>query len=306
MSNEHLRVGITAPRGFELLDADAKRGLLGSIADAGLDHLFTADHVSFHDGSGMDGIVHLAALSGMEPRLDLHVGVFLLALRHPMVAARQITTLATAAPGRLTVGIGVGGEDRHEFEVCDVDPRTRGRRTDVAVDVVRRLLDGETVDGDGEFYQFTEGRIRPIPRERVPFLVGGRSNAALERAARYGDGWLAAWCSARRFAEGIERVHEHGAERGVDWSHGLQLWVGVGSDPADGRANVADIMGRFYNMPFEPFERYTPVGNAEQIAEFLAPYVEAGAMTLNLHPCGPDPAQEIETIAQVKRLLSNG
>jgi alkanesulfonate monooxygenase SsuD/methylene tetrahydromethanopterin reductase-like flavin-dependent oxidoreductase (luciferase family) len=303
---DELKVGITAPRGFETLDATTKQALLRSIADAGIDHLFTADHVSFHNGSGMDGIVHLAALSGIEPRLDLHVGVFLLALRHPMVAARQITTLATAAPGRLTVGIGVGGEDRHEFEVCDVDPKTRGRRTDVAVDIVRRLLDGETVDGDGEFYGFTEGKIRPTPTERVPFLVGGRSNAAIDRAARFGDGWLAAWCSARRFVEGIERVHEQGADRDVTWSHGLQLWVGVGDNPEDGRANVADTMGRFYNMPFEPFERYTPVGNAEQIAEFLAPYVESGAATINLNPCGPDPAQEIETIAEVKRLLSNG
>jgi len=270
---DELKVGITAPRGFETLDATTKQDLLRSIADAGIDHLFTADHVSFHNGSGMDGIVHLAALSGIEPRLDLHVGVFLLALRHPMVAARQITTLATAAPGRLTVGIGVGGEDRHEFEVCDVDP---------------------------------EGKIRPTPTERVPFLVGGRSNAAIDRAARFGDGWLAAWCSARRFVEGTERVHERGADRDVTWSHGLQLWVGVGDTPEDGRANVADTMGRFYNMPFEPFERYTPVGNAEQIAEFLAPYVESGAATINLNPCGPDPAQEIETIAEVKRLLSNG
>ena len=81
--------------------------------------------------------------------VGLHVGVLLLALRHPMVAARQIATFAEYAPGRLTVGIGVGGEDRHEFEVCEVDPRTRGRQTDVALRLVRSLLDGETVDGDG-------------------------------------------------------------------------------------------------------------------------------------------------------------
>jgi alkanesulfonate monooxygenase SsuD/methylene tetrahydromethanopterin reductase-like flavin-dependent oxidoreductase (luciferase family) len=58
--------------------------------------------VSFHDGSGIDGLVHLAAISGLEPRLGLHVGVYLLALRHPMIAARQIASLAEAAPGRRT------------------------------------------------------------------------------------------------------------------------------------------------------------------------------------------------------------
>ena len=128
--------------------------------------------------------------------------LYLLALRHPMVAARQIATLAEAVPGRLTVGIGVGGDDRREVEVCDVDPSTRGRRTDAALGIVRALLAGETVDGDGEFFGFRDGRIRPVPDPGVPLLVGGRSDAALARAGRLGDGWLAAWCSPRRFAEG--------------------------------------------------------------------------------------------------------
>ena len=298
--------------------------MLGEIADTGIDHVFTADHVSFRDGSGMDGLVTLAALSGLEPRLGLHLGVYLLALRHPMVAARQIATLAEAAPGRLTVGVGVGGDDRHEVEVCDVDPATRGRRTDVALEIVRALLDGQTVDGDGEFFKFRGGRIRPAPEPAVPLVVGGRSDSALERAGRLGEGWLAAWCSPRRFAEGVARVEETGAGRDVAgrdvagrdvagrdvawrdvaWQHGLQLWLGAGASPAEGRGHVAAAMERFYRMTFEPFERYTPCGTAADIAEFLQPYVTAGAATLNLTPCGPDRATEIETVAEVKRLLN--
>ncbi|MCY3650091.1 MAG: LLM class flavin-dependent oxidoreductase, partial [Acidimicrobiaceae bacterium] len=102
-------VGVSVPWGLWNLPPDEQRRLLGRIADAGIDHVFTADHVSFRDGSGMDGLVTLAAVGGLEPRLDLLVGVYLLALRHPMVAARQIATLAEAAPGRLTIGVGVGG-----------------------------------------------------------------------------------------------------------------------------------------------------------------------------------------------------
>lgn len=305
-----LRVGLSTPWDLWTLTPEEQHTRLSGIADAGIDHLFTADHVSFFDGSGLDGPVLLAAMSGIEPRLHLQLGVYLLALRHPMVAARQIASLAQAAPGRLTVGIGVGGEDRHEIEVCEIDPRTRGRRTDVAMALVRSLLDGETVDGDGEFYQFTKGRIRPAPRPRLPFLVGGRSNAALDRAGKLGDGWLAAWCSARRFAEGVARVEDTGAGRQEggepksDWQHALQLWVGVGADPTEARTHVSSAMENFYKLKFEPFERYTPMGNAEDIAEFLAPYVEAGASTLNLTPCGPDGETEAETIAQVKALLS--
>ena len=297
-------VGVSIPWGLWSLSPDRQRALMGSIADAGIDHVFTADHVSFRDGSGMDGLVTMAALSGLEPRLGLQVGVYLLALRHPMVAARQIATLAEAAPGRLTMGVGVGGDDRHEVEVCDVDPATRGRRTDAALAIVRALLDGQTVDGDGEFFDFRDGMIRPVPEPAVPFLVGGRSKAALERASRLSEGWLAAWCSPRRFAEGVTTVEAAGADRDVEWQHGLQLWLGVGASPAAGRQHVAAAMERFYRMSFEPFERYTPCGTAADIAAFLQPYVDAGARTLNLTPCGPAREAEFQTVADVKRLLN--
>ncbi len=307
--NESVRVGITPPWGLFAMPPARQRALLGAIADAGIDHLFLADHVSFRGGEGTDGIVALAALGGMEPRLDLSLGVLLLALRHPMVAARQIATFAETAPGRVTIGVGVGGEDRSEFEVCGVDPATRGRRTDAELEIVRRLLDGETVTWHDEFFALDEARIRPVPRPPVPFLVGGRSDAALDRAGRLGDGWLAAWCSARRLAEGIERVEAVATERRTrplpaTWAHGIQLWVGIGADPVEARRHVADGMERFYKMPFEPFERYTPMGDAADIAAFLGPYVDAGARTFNLAAVGPDRETEIDTIAEVRRLLN--
>ncbi len=309
--NPTLRVGITPPRDLFSLPHAEQRALLAAAADAGLDHLFTADHVSFRGGSGVDGIVHLAALSGLEPRLGLYLGVHLLALRHPLVAARQLAELASVAPGRLTYGVGVGGEDRHEFEVCGIDPATRGRRTDAALEIVQRLLAGEQVDWNDEFFRFEEGLIRPTPMPSIPVIVGGRSDVALKRAAWFSEGWLAAWCSARRLAEGMAFVEHEAAALGrtapdgepIAWQHGIQLWVGIGDDPAQGRMHVAEGMKNFYRMPFEPFERYTPVGSAADIAEFMAPYVAAGASVLNLTPVGNDRATEIETIGEVKRLL---
>ena len=298
-----LRVGISTPWDLASLSSSDQRRRLCSIADAGIDLVFTADHISFRGGDGIDGIVRLAALSGLEPRLDLYLGVYLLALRHPMVAARQIATLAEQCPGRLTVGVGVGGEDRHEIEVCDVDPATRGRRTDVALQLLRDLLAGEIVNGDGEFFGFRSGRILPTPDPPVRLAVGGRSAAAIERAGRLGDGWLAAWCSPRRFSAGVEAVEAMGSDRSVDWDHGLQLWVGVGSRVDEARVHVAKRMSEFYGLEFDMFAKYTPLGGPEQIAEFLLPYVEAGATTLNITPCGSNPEVEIATVAKVKELL---
>jgi alkanesulfonate monooxygenase SsuD/methylene tetrahydromethanopterin reductase-like flavin-dependent oxidoreductase (luciferase family) len=297
------RVGMSTPWDLWRLPHDEQRRRLGSIADAGIDHVFTADHVSFLDGSGIDGLIHLAVLSGLEPRLGLHVGVYLLALRHPMVAARQIASLAEAAPGRLTVGVGIGGEDRHEIEVCGVDPATRGERTDVALDLVRRLLDGDTVDGDGEHFGFAAGTIRPTPAPRVPFLVGGRSDAAVRRAGRLGDGWLASWCSPARFATATALAEEVGAGRDVVWAHGLQVWIGIDRSRDTAREHVATAMERFYGTGFDRFERYTPFGTPEDVAEGLAPYVAAGASVLNLTPCGPDRDAEVAAVAEIRRLL---
>ncbi len=304
--NRSLRVGISPPVDFFDLDSDERRATAAAYADAGLDHVFIADHISFHNGLGIDALTFLAAMSGIEPRLDLYAGVVLLALRHPMVAARQINQLALAAPGRVTIGVGVGGEDRHEFEVCGVDPRTRGRRTDSSLAVVRRLLAGDVVDHADEFFELDRAVIRPRLADLVPFVVGGRSDAALIRAGRFADGWLASWCSAQRFATGIARVeHEAGVVgREPDWQHGIQLWVGVGPTTEAATSHVAARMEGFYQVPFSAFAKYTPVGPPEAIAEFLAPYVAAGASTLNLTPCGESPEAETAAIASVRELLA--
>ena len=301
-----VRVGITPPWDLGHIAAEDQRRRLATVADAGIDHVFTADHVSFVGGAGIDGPVRLAAIGGMEPRLGLYLGVFLLSLRHPLVAARQIASLAEMAPGRVTIGVGVGGEDRHEFEVCEIDPATRGRRTDAALDIVRRLLDGETVNGDGVFYEFTEAQIRPTPAPRIAFTVGGRSDAAIRRAAGLGDGWLASWCSVGRFMSGVAMTEDLGADRVVDWQHGLQIWAGIGADRAEARGYVADGMQTFYGIPFEAFEKYTPMGTADDITEFLLPYVEAGAKVINVSPCGPSREAEAEVMGAVADRLRRG
>jgi alkanesulfonate monooxygenase SsuD/methylene tetrahydromethanopterin reductase-like flavin-dependent oxidoreductase (luciferase family) len=305
-ANSGLRIGLSTPWDFWALGPEQRSERLAAAVAGGLDHVFCADHVSFHGGNGSDGIVQMATVAAAEPRLDVYVGVLLLALRHPMVAARQIATLAQAAPGRVTIGVGVGGEDRHEFEVCGIDPATRGRRTDAALDLVRRLLDGETVDGDGRFFDLTEGLIRPTPDPPVAFTVGGRSDAAVERAGRLGDGWLATWCSPRRFAEGVALAERTAAEadRGaVSWQHGMQIWLGVGDDEAEGRRHVAATMERFYKLPFEPFAKYTPCGTPARIAEALHPYAEAGATVFNLTTVGGSRQVEMEASAEIASRL---
>jgi len=281
-----------------------RRALLERARRAGLDHVFTADHVSFHTGLGMDGFVRAATIAAQEPELAVYIGVYLLALRHPVPVARQIATLCESAPGRLVLGVGVGGEDRHEIEICGVDPKTRGRRTDESLAALRALLSGEPVSHAGEFFSFEEAWIRPAPDPPVPIVVGGRSGAALRRAGRLGDGWIGVWCSPKRFAEARAEVEGHASGRAVAWRHGLQVWVGLGADRGAARERLSRAMEGFYRIPFERFEKYCPYGGPEEIADFLAPYVSAGARDFNVMAVAPSSERAIDGVAEVRERLA--
>jgi len=286
---------------------DELRAMLAAIADARLDHVVVGDHVSFHGGHGADGLIEAAHLLGAHPSLTVHLAVFLLPLRHPVLVARQLASIAQAAPGRLHLGVGVGGEDRHEVEITGVDPSTRGRRTDESLSVLRALLTGESVSHHGEFFTFDDARILPAPDPPIPVAVGGRSDAALRRTALFADGWLGIWVSPKRFADAVERVESQAAEAGrsaTDWDHGLLIWCGVADSVEEARSHLAPALEGTYQVPFSKFERYAPAGRAEDVAEMLAPYVDAGARHFDLVAVGPDPSGTIEGVGEVRRLLA--
>ncbi|MCB1692873.1 MAG: LLM class flavin-dependent oxidoreductase [Pseudomonadales bacterium] len=285
---------------------EARKALVDEIVASGVNHLFLADHVSFKTGMGMDAIVNAATLLAMNPRLHVCIGVYLLALRHPLPVARQLATLNESAPGRLIFGVGVGGEDRHEFEICGVDPATRGKRTNHSLAALRSLMTGEKTSYRCEFFEFEDALIRPRVDPPIPFMVGGRSDAAIRRAAKYSEGWLAVWCSPRRFREATAQVEEIALASGrvdVPWRHGLQVWVGIDNDRDKAREILAREMYAFYRTPFEAFEKYSPYGTPEDVAEFLSTYVEAGAGLLNVKACASSDQAAALGVAEVARLL---
>jgi alkanesulfonate monooxygenase SsuD/methylene tetrahydromethanopterin reductase-like flavin-dependent oxidoreductase (luciferase family) len=301
-----IRVGALADAHMLTGPLDRRRALLERARRGGLDHVFVADHISFHTGFGMDGLVQAATVAALEPELAIHIGVYLLALRHPVPVARQIATLCESAPGRLVLGVGVAGEDRHEIEICGVDPKTRGRRTDESLAVLRALLRGEPVTHRGEFFAFEQALIRPAPTPPVPVVVGGRSAAALRRAGRLADGWLGVWCSPRRYREACLEVEDRGTGRDVAWRHGLQVWVGLDADRAAARARLAREMQAVYRIPFERFEKYSPYGSPAEIAAFLADYSSAGAQDFNVMAVAASTEAAVDGVAEIRAALVAG
>ena len=303
-----VKVGIGTPRGAGHGTIDEKRAALAAIADAGLDHVGVGDHVSFFTGRGFDGLIQAAQLLSLHDTLQVYVAVYLIPLRHPTLVARQLQSVTAPAPGRLILGIGVGGEDPHESEVCGVDPKTRGRRADEALEILRALMTGDPVDYSGVYFQLDNAVIQPPVEPRVPIVIGGRSDAAVRRAGRVGDGYIGIWVSAKRFAGILGQIDAEAAagNRGhVAWEHGMFVWCGLDDSREAGRRQVAESMENMYRIGFDNFERYTPYGPPADVADFLRPYVEAGCTRFHLAAVAESDEALIAHAAEIKRLLNS-
>ena len=171
----------------------------------------------------------------------MQTGVYLLALRHPGVVARQLATIALLAPGRFTFGVGVGGDDPASSSCAGSTLAHRGARTTEGCAACASSCRASEVDFRGRFFEL-HGAIRPAPAMPDP----GSGRRPLGRGARtdgqLGDGWLGLWVSPRRFAEAIGRIEAAAAQArrgGVRWQHALQLWAGFGASRARARQRLA-------------------------------------------------------------------
>ena len=157
--------------------------------DADLDSLFVGDHHNTGPGTYYQNVPILARM--LAEWGDRPAGaLFLLPLWHPVLLAEQVATLASIHAGRFIVQASVGLADS-QYTGMGVNPRHRPSRFEECLDIVRRLWAGETVSGSRRF-EFSDARIAPLPPEHVDVWIAGEAEAAIDRAARLGDGWLAA------------------------------------------------------------------------------------------------------------------
>lgn len=298
------RIGVFAPMDLPDRGPDATSTFLATVAAAGLDHVCCGDHVSF-GGAGSDGLLQAAVLAAAHPSLPVHTGVYLLSLRHPVLVARQLADIHRLAPGRIVFGVGIGGEDRREVAMCGVNPGTRGVRMDECLTCLRALGTGAAVTHHGRFFDLDTAVVRPPAP--VTITVGGRSDAAVRRAGRLGDGWLGIWNSPRRFTEATALAGEIAAQAGrADYParHAMQVWCGLADTRETARTSLAAAMQNFYRLPFDVFERYCPYGTPADVAEFLGPYLLAGCTEFNLIPVAESDEAAVGGVADVQRLLS--
>ena len=255
-------------------------------------------------GGGMlDTVATFGFLAGVTETLRFGTGIALISQRNPLYTAKEFATLDWLTGGRIDFGVGVGW-CKEEVIASGYSWEDRGARSDEFLALTKVLWTDPLVSFEGEHFQLAPCHLDPKPLQtpHIPIIVGGRSDKAIERAARYGDGWLGVWCSPERFANVVEHIGET-TDRSEPWKHGLQLWVGTGETKAEARTHVAKGMETFYQIPFERFEKYSPYGTAEEIAEYLLPFVENGARILNICPRGPSEEYMLEVTAEVATIL---
>ncbi len=254
--------------------------------ELGYDFLACGEHVFFHSPTP-NAFIALAAAAGATSRLRLLSALTVLPLYPAALAAKMAATLDRVSGGRFDLGVGVGGEFPAEFAACGVPVTQRGRRTDEALDVLTRLFAGEPVTFGSD-----EVTLDPLPlqRPRPPLWIGGRKEASMRRAGRFGDVWVPYMYSPEQLASGLERVAGAAAEHGRSGVEGAVFcWAGVGRDAATARREAIETLGGVYHQDFGPIaDRYVPSGTPDQVVARLREYVEAGARSIVLVPACPD------------------
>ena len=287
-----------------LPDPGRYRAVAELAEELGYDSIWAGEHLSFHNPI-LDLGVALATFAAVTRRIALGAGVVLLPLRHPSLVAKQAASLDYVSGGRLLLGLGVGGEGTGDFVAAGVPVEERGARANEGIEALRVLLRDRPASFAGRFYRFSDVSIEPPPAQPggPPLLVGGRSDAAIRRAARHGDGWLPYMVSPGRYARGLAALDEEArvAGRGpAQRFHGVVLFAHVDDDGERARAEAIAHLSERYGMPFERHhvERLCVVGTPEECLARIDAYRAAGAEHISFNPA----VAEHGFLEQVRRI----
>ncbi len=176
----------------------------------GFDSVFCGDHV----GHLYDGVAMLGVFAGATTSITIGLNLLVTPYRSAAVAAKALATIAQVAPGRVVAGFGVGGEFPGEFTATGADIRRRGAATDEALAVISELWTGEPVTYHGRFTTLDAFQLTPAPAPPPPMWIGGRSEAALRRAIRFGMAYSPYLVSPQQLATRRQRLHELAEEAG--------------------------------------------------------------------------------------------
>ena len=245
------------------------------------------------------GIPTMAAAAGATKTLRVMTGIIIAPLYNPVLLAKLVGTMDLVSNGRVDFGIGISGQrgTQVEFDAVGVSVRTRGRRTNEMLEVMKRLWTEEHVTFHGRFFDFEDVTLlpRPVQQPHPPIWVSGRSDAAMRRAALLGDGWYPYLFTVRRLKRTNDAIREIAAEAGRDltgFHWGLNQPTSISSDPEAALARAVANVGQRYVTPERSAEDLSRslciVGTPEDCVEAVRERVDAGVRDFNFSFLSPD------------------
>lgn len=260
--------------------------------EAGFHFVGAGEHVYRDDRPGPTQIAltSLAVAAGATTRVGLLSSIVIAPLHHPVMLAKEAAVVDQASGGRLTLGVGVGGEFPGEFRALGVPTGERGARTNETIRILRKLWAGGAASHRGKYFAFDDVALVPQPAQPggPKVWIGGRTDAAVGRAARLGDGWLPYLYRPSQYARSLDSLAGLLAKRGRSiegFGKGLHLMTAVASTREESvRQAAAELRAGYrYDGSYEELaERYVLLGPPEAAAARLQEYEAAGAQDILL------------------------
>lgn len=218
---------------------------------------YTADgsREFLEDAPFIDPFVLATALSAVTKRLRFHTFVVKLAVRHPVLVAKQAMSVAVMSNNRFSLGVGVSPWPE-DFAITGIPWAGRGARMNETMEIVRGLMRGEYFAYKGKVFDLQSIKLSPAPAEPVPILVGGHSDAALKRAVNLGDGWMHAGGDETKLQSMLDKLGQ------------LRRDAGKQHDPFE--IHVASVHG----FTADGLRRLEDMGVTDAIVGFRLPYMK--------------------------------
>ena len=296
-------LGQGVPTGADL------RAYTARAAELGYAWVCANDHLVWRR-PWLDGPTALASVAAEASGLTLATTIALPVVRHPVVLAKAVASLAVLTGGRVVAGLGPGSSPA-DSDAVGVPFAQRWARFDEGLRVVRALVRGEPAE-DGEFYGADGLVLDPLPSPPPEVWFGSwGSDVRLRRMAGVADGWLASAYNTTpaRFAEDLSRLDGHLSFAGRDpraFPNALATtWLYVTEDAAEADRVLGDLLAPLLGRDPGELADQLPVGGAGRCAELLNRYAAAGVQRVLLWPVR-DPARQLEVFAEQVRPLVDG
>ena len=266
---------------------------------SGIDSIWQTDRIVSR-APMLECMTMLAAVAGRTRRIKFGVNVVAVAMRDPVLLAKQCATIDVLSEGRMLPGFGIGSPRAPEWEALHLDPKTRGRKTDEALEIISRLWAGETLTYLGQHHQLKDVAIAPLPvQPNIPMWIGGSSDAAVRRTAKYGTGWQAGSETPEDVGRVIAAIRSATADAGrsIDEDHygaAFGYRFGAHDDPG-----IAPLMERHKTRTGRDATQHFVFGTADAIVERIARYIDHGASKFILRPVA---VGDDDMYAQTKQL----